>query len=594
MFKNVTIRARLTLALGLFMVLLVVGAAVGLLSLRQSNASLQEVYTNDMASSRALAQTTIATLSARVTLARIEFIADPSEIKTAIDGVRNNLKKADDAWAAYAALPMSDGEKPLADAALASRSKVVNEGILPALKAIESGDIPDFHAKTVMDVPRLFGDYTKAMTTLADLQVKNAADRYEYAQNRYTLVMWMVGIGLLVGLVVGLITQITLTRAIVGPIDDAIKHFEKIAGGDLTQRIEVWNDTETGRLFKGVKHMQDSLVRTVAEVRSGTESITSAAQQIAAGNTDLSARTEQQAASLEETASSMEQLTATVKQNADNARQASQLAVNASDIAARGGDVVGKVVGTMQGISTSSSKIVDIISVIDGIAFQTNILALNAAVEAARAGEQGRGFAVVAGEVRTLAQRSAAAAKEIKELIEDSAHKVQDGSALVEQAGQTMEEIVQAVKRVTDIMGEISAASAEQSGGIEQVNRAVTQMDEVTQQNAALVEEAAAAAGSLEEQANRLKSVVSVFRLEAGQSAAHAAVAHAAPALAAIPVSAATAPRAAARPPVKKAAAPAPKAAPAPAAAPLRRPAPAAAPAARTGTDDANGDWETF
>ncbi|WP_087690899.1 MULTISPECIES: methyl-accepting chemotaxis protein [unclassified Pandoraea] len=599
MFKNVTIRARLTLALGLFMVLLVVGAAVGLLSLRQSNASLQDMYTNDMASSRALAQTTLSTLSARVTLARIEFIADPSEIKTAIDGVRNNLKKADDAWATYAALPMSDGEKPLADAAVATRSKVVNEGILPALKAIESGDIPDFHAKTVMDVPRLFGDYTKAMTTLADLQVKNAQDRYDVAQTRYTLVMWMVGIGLLVGLVVGLITQITLTRAIVGPIDDAIKHFEKIAGGDLTQRIDVWNDTETGRLFKGVKHMQDSLVRTVAEVRSGTESITSAAQQIAAGNTDLSARTEQQAASLEETASSMEQLTATVKQNADNARQASQLAVNASDIAARGGDVVGKVVGTMQGISTSSSKIVDIISVIDGIAFQTNILALNAAVEAARAGEQGRGFAVVAGEVRTLAQRSAAAAKEIKELIEDSAHKVEDGSALVEQAGQTMEEIVQAVKRVTDIMGEISAASAEQSGGIEQVNRAVTQMDEVTQQNAALVEEAAAAAGSLEEQANRLKSVVSVFRLDASQAAGAQAghAAHAAPALAAAP-----APRAVARPPVRKTAAPAPAAAPkaaapkaAPAAAPLRRPAPAAAaPAARTGTDDANGDWETF
>lgn len=227
MFKNVTIRARLTLALGLFMVLLVVGAAVGLLSLRQSNASLQDMYTNDMASSRALAQTTLSTLSARVTLARIEFIADPSEIKTAIDGVRNNLKKADDAWATYAALPMSDGEKPLADAAIATRSKVVNEGILPALKAIESGDIPDFHAKTVMDVPRLFGDYTKAMTTLADLQVKNAQDRYDVAQTRYTLVMWMVGIGLIVGLVVGLITQITLTRAIVGPIDDAIKHFEK-------------------------------------------------------------------------------------------------------------------------------------------------------------------------------------------------------------------------------------------------------------------------------------------------------------------------------------------------------------------------------
>ncbi|VVE17294.1 methyl-accepting chemotaxis protein [Pandoraea terrigena] len=589
MFKNVTIRARLTLALGLFMVLLVIGAAAGLLSLQQSNASLQEIYKTDMASSRALAQTTISTLSARVTLSRIEFIADPTEIKTAIDRVRENLKKADDAWGAYAAKPMSDGEKPLADAVISARGKVVNDGILPALKAIESGDIPDFHAKTVMDVPRLFADYTKAMVALADLQVKNAENRYLVAQARYTLVMWMVGIGLAIGLLVGIITQVTLTRAVVGPIDDAIKHFEKIAGGDLTQRIDVWNDTETGRLFKGVKHMQDSLVRTVTEVRTGTESITSAAQQIAAGNTDLSARTEQQAASLEETASSMEQLTATVKQNADNARQASQLAVNASDIAARGGEVVGRVVGTMQGISTSSNKIVDIISVIDGIAFQTNILALNAAVEAARAGEQGRGFAVVAGEVRTLAQRSAAAAKEIKELIEDSSHKVQDGSALVEQAGQTMEEIVQAVKRVTDIMGEISAASSEQSGGIEQVNRAVTQMDEVTQQNAALVEEAAAAAGSLEEQANRLKTVVSVFRLDAS----HVASSHAAPTLPAAPLT---------RPIAKKAKAVTPAAsAPTPAAAPkaaaaLRRPAPAAAPAAsaRTGTDDASGDWETF
>ncbi|WP_449412950.1 methyl-accepting chemotaxis protein [Pandoraea soli] len=292
----------------------------------------------------------------------------------------------------------------------------------------------------------------------------------------------------------------------------AVEIAGRIAQGDLAMTIET-QPGDTTSLLAAMRAMQESLSSTVDRIRGGTESITSAARQIAAGNTDLSARTEEQAASLEETASSMEQLTATVKQNADNARQASALAVNASEIAERGGNVVGQVVGTMHGISDSSGKVVDIISVIDGIAFQTNILALNAAVEAARAGEQGRGFAVVAGEVRTLAQRSAAAAKEIKALIESSAQQVREGSVLVGQAGQTMTDIVQAVKRVTDIMGEISAASSEQSRGIEQVNRAVTQMDEVTQQNAALVEEAAAAASSMEEQATRLQEAVTEFQI---------------------------------------------------------------------------------
>ena len=270
--------------------------------------------------------------------------------------------------------------------------------------------------------------------------------------------------------------------------------------------------------------MNGALVNIVSEVRSGTETIASASQQIATGNADLSSRTESQASSLEETASSMEELTSTVKQNADNARQANQLAVSASEVAVKGGAVVSEVVETMGSINESAKKIVDIIGVIDGIAFQTNILALNAAVEAARAGEQGRGFAVVASEVRSLAQRSAQAAKEIKVLIDNSVEKVDAGSRLVDQAGVTMQEVVESIRRVTDIMGEISAASAEQTSGIEQVQQAVTQMDETTQQNAALVEEAAAAAESLREQADKLTQVVSVFKLDGMRAVGAAAI----------------------------------------------------------------------
>ncbi|MGE6915653.1 methyl-accepting chemotaxis protein [Achromobacter kerstersii] len=308
-----------------------------------------------------------------------------------------------------------------------------------------------------------------------------------------------------------------MNRVILRPLRAVSDSFDKIAGGDLTVRVEAGSSNEIGQLMAAVKRMQESLTRTVTAVRRGVDEINVGSREISAGNTDLSSRTEQQAASLEETAASMEQLASTVKQNADNARQANQLAASASDVAERGGSAVSEVVNTMQGISASSRKISEIVSVIDGIAFQTNILALNAAVEAARAGEQGKGFAVVAGEVRSLAQRSAQAAKEIKGLIEDSVSKVGAGSQQVERAGATMQEIVASVKRVTDIMGEISAASDEQSSGIDQVNRAVSQMDEVTQQNAALVEEAAAAAGSLQEQAERLVQAVAVFKINAGE-----------------------------------------------------------------------------
>jgi len=324
----------------------------------------------------------------------------------------------------------------------------------------------------------------------------------------------MLGLGAL-AILMGVAIAWLITRSITRPIGEAVKVAETVAAGDITSRIEVRSKDETGQLMRALREMNDSLVKIVGEVRTSTDTIATASTQIASGNQNLSSRTEEQASSLEQTAASMEQLTTTVKQNSDNARQANQLAVSASDVAMRGGSVVNQVVDTMASINASSRKIVDIIGVIDGIAFQTNILALNAAVEAARAGEQGRGFAVVASEVRNLAQRSAAAAKEIKTLIDDSVGKVDAGSALVGEAGRTMQEIVESVKRVTDIMGEITAASHEQTSGIEQINQAITQMDQVTQQNAALVEEASAAAQSLQEQAGGLVHSVSVFKLQA-------------------------------------------------------------------------------
>ena len=340
---------------------------------------------------------------------------------------------------------------------------------------------------------------------------KNADDAAEktYLSSRILIIAMLAAC-----IVIGMLMAVWVARIVSNPLREAVDVAQRVADGDLTADIHPSSKDETGQLMTSLKAMNDSLFRIVSQVRQGTDTIATASNEIAVGNLDLSSRTEQQASSLEETASSMEELTSTVKQNADNARQANQLAVSASEVAIQGGSVVEQVVSTMGSINDSSKKIVDIISVIDGIAFQTNILALNAAVEAARAGEQGRGFAVVASEVRSLAQRSASAAKEIKALIDDSVEKVDTGSKLVAQAGSTMSEVVSSVKRVTDIVAEISAASQEQSTGIGEVNQAITQMDEVTQQNAALVEEAAAAAQSLQDQASKLAEVVSVFKLD--------------------------------------------------------------------------------
>ena len=354
------------------------------------------------------------------------------------------------------------------------------------------------------------------MTELTKIKEHNAAEAAAgvttlYESSRVLMLMLVLG-SVAAGLGIGALITRSLTRQLGGEPAYAGDIASRIAAGDLTVEVTV-RKGDTTSLLHAMKTMRDSLAQIVGDVRKGTDAIASASGQIASGNLDLSSRTEEQASSLEETASSMEELTSTVQQNADNARQANGLATSASEVAERGGKVVAQVVDTMASINGSSKKIVDIIGVIDSIAFQTNILALNAAVEAARAGEQGRGFAVVASEVRTLAQRSAAAAKEIKGLIDDSVSKVDEGAKLVNNAGSTMDEIVASVRRVTDIMGEITSASLEQTSGIEQINMAVSQMDQVTQQNASLVEEAAAAAESLQEQAGQLAQLVSVFKV---------------------------------------------------------------------------------
>ncbi|WP_353192854.1 methyl-accepting chemotaxis protein [Pandoraea pnomenusa] len=507
-----TLRARLTGIIVLGAILLALVGGLGLWGVSSSNDKLLKVYQNGMVPVATLG--VIGQKLDRDVLLVAEAVGSPNldAMKRAGDEIAGSLDDINRQWAEYmkAVDPATQAQ---AERFNVIRQRFTTDGLQQTVEMLRAGSAEGAQQTYLEKVKPAYGPMRDELNALTRLELTQATELYQRAQKEHTVVRVATGIAVIGGILVLFVLGSILRRAINHPLRVALSMSKQIAAGDLTGKAESTGRDEIGQLLFGLTVMKNSLLSIVSDVREGIESINVASREIAAGNTDLSARTEQQAASLEQTASSMEQLTATVKQNADNAKQASTLAVNASEIAARGGQVVGNVVDTMQGISTSSHKIVDIISVIEGIAFQTNILALNAAVEAARAGEQGRGFAVVAGEVRTLAQRSAAAAKEIKVLIEDSVGRVENGSALVAQAGSTMDEIVQAVQRVTDIMGEISAASAEQSSGIEQVNRAVTQMDEVTQQNAALVEEAAAAAGSLEDQAHRLRDAVSVFRV---------------------------------------------------------------------------------
>ncbi|MBH1978100.1 MULTISPECIES: methyl-accepting chemotaxis protein [unclassified Simplicispira] len=423
-------------------------------------------------------------------------------------------------------LQSDKGKSLLADIAAArtTYSTKLNE-----IRDLHRGGEPSVPTMVDNDLRPLADKYLQTLDGLRSFMAAQLAESQRNTNSLASASQMLLGVGAAVAVALGALLAILVTRSIVLPMQQGRKAAESIADGDLTQPLDTTASDETGQLLQALATMQGKLAGIVNNVRRNAEGVATASAEIAHGNNDLSARTEQQASALEETSASMEQLGSTVRQNADNARQANQLAVSASTVAAQGGEVVAQVVQTMKGINDSSQKIADIISVIDGIAFQTNILALNAAVEAARAGEQGRGFAVVASEVRSLAGRSADAAKEIKALIGASVERVEAGSALVDRAGATMTEVVQAIRRVTDIVGEISAASSEQSAGVGQVGEAITQMDQATQQNAALVEESAAAADSLRTQAAQLVQAMSVFHTGTGSSASVQSLAGGAP-----------------------------------------------------------------
>jgi methyl-accepting chemotaxis protein-1 (serine sensor receptor) len=522
MLKNLSIKSRLVFVIAFLSVLLVGIGVLGMASLNITNASLKRVYED-----RVVALGQLERVSALINKNQIlvgesvsgqlsAFPEDVAVVDKNVVEIRRVMEEIGTLLKAYTDTKLTAEEAKLVEELSANRIKYGREAMQPALAALAGHDFQQAGEILQGPLKETYPPVRASAEALVQLQLDVAKGEFEAAQSRYVTVRNVAIIVMLAGVLLAAMIGYWLIRAIAGPLNEAVRVAESVAAGDLTQNIEVRSQDETGKLMQAMKNMNESLVHIVGQVRNGTETIAVASREIATGNADLSSRTEEQASSLEETASSMEELTSTVKQNAENARQANQLVGSTAEVAVKGGRVVGQVVDTMASIKDSSRKISDIIGVIDGIAFQTNILALNAAVEAARAGEQGRGFAVVASEVRNLAQRSAGAAKEIKALIEDSVGKVDAGGRLVDEAGKTMDEIVSSVKRVTDIMGEIAAASQEQSAGIEQVSQAITQMDNVTQQNSALVEEAAAAAESLQDQAGKLAEAVSVFRLEGG------------------------------------------------------------------------------
>ncbi|MGY6254787.1 methyl-accepting chemotaxis protein [Paraburkholderia caledonica] len=513
MFRRLSISGRLSAVMAVLGVVIVTVGMLGLLAIQRSNDALDYAYSNQLAASIAVGRANLKLEIARAVLNRALIHPEGANVPEAVAKALGHLSDSDRAWHAYRSLGLPPEEQALADRVDEARTALVQRGIVPLADALKKGDrdtADRIASKAISPLSTVLSNSSEALD-----RWKSAYGKQAFASaERFNARLRVVGAVLIaLGLAICAACAYGLRRAIVMPLSSLLAALQRIAQGDLTGSLRARTSDEMGQLVDGLQQMQGGLDKVVRQVTRGSESIASTTRQIAAGNNDLSQRTEEQAASLQETAASMEQLTAAVRQNADNARTAQLLTESAHSVTTRGSQVVGNVVATMTEIHRSSQKIADITGVIEGIAFQTNILALNAAVEAARAGDQGRGFAVVASEVRSLAQRAGAAAKEIKTLIDESVERVASGSQLVSVAGETMHEISDSITRVTTIMREIASASDEQRDGIEQVSLAVSQMDEVSQQNAALVEQAAAAATSLDDQARLLRDAVAVFRL---------------------------------------------------------------------------------
>jgi methyl-accepting chemotaxis protein-1 (serine sensor receptor) len=520
--NNLKVSTRMLLLMSVLSALLLIVGSLGLYGMGQSSDALKSIYEGSTVAAARLGEIRAMNLTTRVDVNIALLTPTPEIIAERTARIAARPAEVGKLWDAYIATGIDAGEAKLAEAFVQSRKQLLEEGLLPTVAALRANDLKEAMRLTVEKIRPLSVPFESGIDALIQLQIDEAQQRYAAAASRNALLRNIAIAAIVAGLLFGGVFGFTMVRSIArqlgGEPGEAAALAQGVAAGDLSLPIHV-DQRDTTSLMAQLKTMQHSLVGVVGNVRRNSESVATASSQIAQGNSDLSSRTEQQASALEETAASMEQLSSTVKQNADNARLAERLAQGASSVALRGGEVVGQVVTTMQDINHSSKRIADIIGVIDGIAFQTNILALNAAVEAARAGEQGRGFAVVATEVRSLAGRSAEAAREIKGLISASVERVEQGTALVDQAGSTMTEVVAAIQRVAGIVGQISSASAEQSAGVAQVGEAIGQLDRATQQNAALVEESAAAAESLRQQAGQLVQAVAVFRLETAHAA---------------------------------------------------------------------------